>query len=104
MKSAFDGDKTKQQKFLQDMQGVDIQKKIANSGVGIHPDVSGSLSDTGDLADGFMQSSQLLNNKELVGNGSIAKFTSAYKAFTDAISQAQKMPMEQRADFISGAT
>ena len=86
------------------MQGVDVQKKRPNSGVGIHPDIGGSLSETGDLADAFIQSPQILNNKALVADGSVAKFTDAYKVFTDAITQAQKLPMEQRADFISEAT
>lgn len=104
VKSTFEWDKSKQQKFLQDMQGVDVQKKQPNSGVGIHPDIGGSLSETGDLADGFMQSPQILNNKALVADGSVAKFTDAYKVFTDAITQAQKLPIEQRADFIAGAT
>lgn len=104
VKSSFEWDKTRQQKFLQDMQGVDVQKKQPNSGVGIHPDIGGSLSDTGDLADGFMQSPQILNNKALIADGSVSKFTNAYKVFTDAITQAQKLPIEQRADFIAGAT
>lgn len=97
-------DKTKQTKFLQDMQGIDIDKKQANSGAGIHPDTGGAFTDTIDLADGFIQTPQLLSNKSLIADGSVAKFKEAYTKFSQVLGEAQKLPAEQRSDYLAGAT
>lgn len=73
-KATNEMDEAKKTRFFQDMKGIDLQKKQPNSGSAIHPDIGGSFQDTTDLADGFMRSTQILNNKELTGNGAIAKF------------------------------
>ena len=102
--SAGSIDESKKQKFLKDMNSIDITKKKPNSGAGINPDTGGSFLDTIDLADGFFSTPQLMSNKELVTNGSVLKFQSAYKQFQLALNEASKLPVEQRADFISSAT
>lgn len=91
VKATNEMDQAKRTSFLKDMQWVDLSKKQANSGAAIHPDIGTSFSDTTDLASGFMKSTQIFNNKELVWNGSIAKFKWAYDAFTQALQEAEKM-------------
>lgn len=78
-------------KFLQEVGSIDLQKKQPNSGAAIHPNTGGTFEDITDLADGFMRSTQILNNRELTGNGSVEKFKTAYDAFSQALESSAKL-------------
>ena len=99
-KATNEMDEAKKTRFFQDMKGIDLQKKQPNSGSAIHPDIGGSFQDTTDLAEGFMRSTQILNNKELIGNGSVEKFKSAYDAFSNALQQSVKLDPVSRTSAI----
>lgn len=99
-KATNEMDEAKKTRFFQDMKGIDLQKKQPNSGSAIHPDIGGSFQDTTDLADGFMRSTQILNNKALTADGSIAKFKWAYDAFSNALQQSAKLDPVSRTSAI----
>jgi len=99
-KATNEMDEAKKTRFFQDMKWIDLQKKQPNSGAAIHPDIGGSFENTTDLADGFMRSTQILNNKELTGNGSVARFKSAYEAFDQALQASAKLDPASRTSAI----
>lgn len=102
-KASNEMDEAKKTRFFQDMKWIDIQKKQANSGAAIHPDIGGSFENTTDLAEGFMRSTQILNNKALTADGSIQKFKSAKDAFDQALQDSAKLDPSARTSAIQAS-
>lgn len=96
-------DETKRTKFVEAMNGIDISKKVANSGAAIKAYVGGSFEQTVDLAESFARNPALMNNKELVGTGAIAAFREAYTQFGTSLQEAMKLPKEQQGDAIQAS-
>lgn len=84
-------EESKKTKFLQEVWTIDLEKKQPNSGAAIHPNTWGTFEDITDLADGFIKSTQILNNKELISSGYIQKFKTAYDIFSQALESSEKL-------------
>ncbi len=86
----------KKNRFIKDMRWIDLSKKQANSGSGIHPDIWGTFEDTTDIAEGFIKSPQIINNKELIANWSVSAFKNAYDIFEQAIKDSMNLDIDAR--------
>jgi len=73
-------DKTLQAKFIRDIQQVDMDKKQANSGAWVNPDLWLDRGSTMDLANLFTQS-DILKNKKLNEAWDVDKFILAFNNF-----------------------
>lgn len=93
-------DKTLQAKFIRDIQQVDMDKKQANSGAWVNPDLWLDRGSTMDLANLFTQS-DILKNKKLNEAWDVDKFILAFNNFKTANAGLAAIPFDSRADAIS---